>query len=98
MGETGDPEVDQIPDFDGETYESDLDHGRLATQLTAVRQLMSDGEWRTLDEISLIVSGTIPAISARLRDLRKEKFGGHTVERRRAQISGLFEYRLIVNE
>lgn len=87
-----------MAEFDGDTYDSDLDHGRLASQLYAVKQLMSDGEWRTLDEIALIVPGTIPALSARLRDLRKEKFGGHLVERRRATLTGLFEYRLTVNE
>lgn len=85
--------------FDGITYESDLDQSRLATQLIAVKKLMKDGEWRTLDEISLTVKGTIPAISARLRDLRKVKFGEHTVERRRAGYApGLFEYKLIVNK
>lgn len=99
MAKTYDPDKDhKRPEFDGETYESDLDHGRLATQLAAVRLLMSDGEWRTLDDISLIVSGTIQSISARLRDLRKEKFGKHIVDRRRAAGNGLFEYRLIVNE
>ena len=86
--------------FDGETYEEELDHDRLSTQLQAVKNLMSDGEWRTLDEIAFIVTGSIASISARLRDLRKEKFGAHTVERRRvdsAESAGLFEYRLIVN-
>jgi len=37
------------------------------------------------------------SVSARLRDLRKEKFGGHVVERRAVK-RGLFEYRVIVRK
>jgi len=36
-------------------------------------------------------------VSARLRDFRKEKFGSHTVNRRRKAGGGTFEYQLIVN-
>lgn len=84
-------------DFDGDTYERDLDHDRLHSQLETVKQLMADGEWRTLDDIAFIVTGSVASISARLRDLRKEKFGGHLVDRRRGLGPGVFEYRLVVN-
>lgn len=83
--------------FDGVTYDPELDHDRLRSQLAAVKQLMVDGEWRTLDDISFVVNGSVSGISARLRDLRKKRFGSHTVERRRAETPGVFEYRLIVN-
>lgn len=83
--------------FDGVTYEPDIDHDRLTGQLAAVKQLMADGEWRTLDDISFVVNGSVSGISARLRDLRKKRFGSHTVERRRTETPGVFEYRLIVN-
>ena len=79
--------------FDGETYESDLDHGRLAAQLHAVRQFMADGQWRRLAEISEAVGAPEASVSARLRDLRKDKFGAHAVARRRCA-PGTFEYRV----
>jgi hypothetical protein len=61
---------------------------------------MSDGAWRTLEEIRSRVGGSEAAISARLRDLRKDKFGGHIVEsRRRGDGSrGLWEYRLVLDD
>lgn len=88
------------PDFDGATYNRNRDHARLGNQMKAVRDLMLDGRWRTLDEIAW-AGGTGSAfpessVSARLRDLRKPKFGGYTVERRYAGV-GLWEYRLIVS-
>lgn len=81
--------------FDGKTYEPKLDRARLKGQLSAVKFLMLDHKWRTLSEIALKVGGSEAGVSARLRDLRKERFGAHTVERRRIKESGLFEYRLI---
>jgi hypothetical protein len=84
-------------DFDGGTIEPALDAPRLGALLTAVRDLMHDGRWRTFAEIqSSIGMGSEGGISARLRDLRKERFGSHTVERRRRGVpsDGLFEYRL----
>jgi hypothetical protein len=75
------------------TYVPELDFNRLSTQLEKVRQLMSDGEWRTLGEISAKAQGSEASVSARLREIRKN---GRTVERRRKgdPRSGLFEYRV----
>ena len=84
--------------FDGETYVPELDGARLTSQFERVRSLMLDGRWRTLAEIAGRVRGSEAAVSARLRDFRKAKFGGHEVERRRRGNAerGLHEYRLIV--
>lgn len=83
--------------FDGKTYDPERDEDRLKTQLFSVWGLMRDGKWRTLEEISHAVYCPEASVSARLRDFRKRKFGGHTVER--AYVSrGLFKYRLIPNE
>jgi len=87
----------KAPDFDGLTYVRDFDHARLTGQLRRVATLMRDGTWRTLDEIRVATGDRSSAsISARLRDLRKTKFGGFNVQRRSrgGRIHGLFEYRL----
>lgn len=84
--------------FDGATFDPETDCARLMSLLARVESLMRDGQWRTLSEISRITCGSEASVSARLRDLRKEKFGGHIVERRRRgpPEAGLWEYRLIV--
>lgn len=81
-------------DFDGHTYIPSLDQERLTTQLNTVFKLMSDGRWRTLAQIKKKTHFPEASISARLRDLRKVKFGGHIVNRRRVDNSGLFEYQV----
>lgn len=84
------------PAFDGQTYVQSLDGTRLFAQLEKVKTLMSDGRWRTLREMAALVQAPEASVSARLRDLRKPKFGGYTVERRRRgePKRGLFEYRV----
>jgi len=86
--------------FGGDTYEPELDESRLKAQLNRVRKLMRDAEWRTLAEISEVTGDPQASVSARLRDHRKEQFGGHTVNRRRRGEGrrGLFEYQLILHE
>lgn len=81
--------------FDGQTYEPAHDEARLISQLARVQTLMRDGRWRTLDNIQEAIGGSLPGVSARLRDLRKTKFGGYTVQRRRVG-GGLFEYRVVI--
>jgi hypothetical protein len=80
--------------FDGKTFSPELDLERLSTQLSRVKALMSDGNWRTLCEIASQVNGSEAGCSARLRDLRKAKFGGLKIERKRLGESGLWVYRL----
>jgi hypothetical protein len=82
------------PDFDGETYDRERDYGRLVSQLHRVQAIMADGNWHTLDELAGKTGGSPAAVSARLRDLRKPKFGGHEVIRRYLG-NGLWEYRYV---
>lgn len=85
--------------FGGDTVEQQ-DVDRLSTQLEAVREVMLDGKPRTLAELAQVVHlvtgkrATEASVSARLRDLRKEKFGGYLVERTRTD-GGLFRYRVM---
>lgn len=83
--------------FDGKTYDPSKDHKRLRGQLGRVHGLMRDGEWRTLRRIANGCGGSEASVSARLRDLRKPKYGSHVVERRRVS-GGLYEYRLVVQK
>jgi len=87
--------VESAPHPDGETYDPDLDHARLTGQNQRVFDLMRDGEWRSLDEISRATGDPSASISARLRDLRKPNFGGHSMEGRRVPGgNGLWVYRV----
>ena len=81
--------------FDGPDLTAQ-DTERLSSQLLRVERLMRDGEWRSLAQIALEVGGSEAGVSARLRDLRKPRFGGWRVERRKVYCeSGWFEYRLL---
>jgi hypothetical protein len=84
-------------DFDGETIVPERDAPRLTKQYDRVWEATKGGAWQTLDQIKGLCSpsDTVPAISARLRDFRKEKNGAHTVNRRYLH-DGLFEYQLVV--
>lgn len=79
---------------DGETYDPELDHARLNGLALEVWDLMSDQGWRTLERISRATAGSEASVSARLRDFRKPRFGGHTVNRRRLT-NGTFEYQVV---
>ncbi len=82
--------------FDGETYIILLDHERLSLQLDNVKTFMEDGYWHTLKQISQAVHASEASVSARLRDLRKQRFGFHRIDRQRTTPDGaLFIYRLV---
>lgn len=83
-----------MSDFDGKTYNRGRDRERLAAQLASVRRLMADGRWRLLSEIAAETGAPEASISARLRDLRKAKFGALTVERDYVG-DGLWQYRVL---
>jgi hypothetical protein len=79
--------------FDGETYEPERDRERLGAQLLAVRYLMLDHEWHTLADLARYAGGSEASVSARLRDLRKRRFGGYVIEREYVS-RGLWRYRM----
>ena len=89
----------QLNHFNGPDYDPEFDDERLTKQLDRIFNLMKDGNWRTLSEISQITGDPPASISAQLRHLRKERFGSHTVLKRNRgdREHGLFEYRLILN-
>lgn len=83
--------------FDGATYLAHLDRDRLTAQVRRVLDVVTDGNWRTLAQLAAAVGASEASVSARLRDLRKERFGGWTVERQRAgdPALGLHKYRVL---
>lgn len=87
-------------DFDGRTFDAAVDAPRLGAQLTRVHQALLAasflGEWLTLGQIRERTKDPEASISARVRDLRKPRFGGHVIERRRRgdPKAGVWEYRM----
>lgn len=80
--------------FDGKTFDSGLDSVRLSDKLRRVLGIMSDGQWHTLSELASLAGCSEAGASARLRDLRKDRFGKFDVESSRSGPSGLWVYRL----
>lgn len=69
----------------------------MGRQLAAVYDVMSDGAWYTFADLVKRLSyrgiGISEAgVSARIRDLRLNKYGAHTVDRRKR--GALWQYRM----
>lgn len=66
-----------------------------------VLAILSDHEWRMPWEICAEVKKRTQVMisdssaTARLRDLRKDKFGSHKIVKRQRQDSSAYEYRLL---
>jgi hypothetical protein len=80
---------------DGVTFDGARDAGRLNRQAHAVFRVMADGRWHTLHDLSVAAGAPEASCSARLRDLRKPRFGRHRVERDYLG-DGLWQYRLLL--
>ena len=85
--------------FDGETYIPMIDYKRLKGLLKRVYDIMSDGNWHRLAELAHRAQGSEASVSARIRELRKEKFGGFEVQRKRHKTQkGVWLYRLVTDD
>ncbi len=82
--------------FDGDTYQHSKDFKRLKKQHERVKDLMLDGVWRTLEEISESINAPSSSVSAQLRHLRKARFGSYIVHKRTRghRNTGLYEYQV----
>lgn len=80
--------------FDGSTYDPTQDYLRLNGQLGRVRLIMNDGKWHTLREMADNIGCEPQSVSARIRDLKKEQYGGLTIEKEHVK-NGLWRYRLV---
>ncbi len=83
-----------LPLFSPPTFDPRHDAARISTQLAKVRDLMADGQWRTLREISDATGAPEASASARWRDLKKL---GYTTQRERVgdPARGLWRYRVV---
>ena len=93
MARQGSFDFEEQPDFDGHTYVHEFDYNRLSGQLRRVFLFMKDCQWHTLAAVAEAARGSEAGASARIRDLRKDKFGGHRVESKRIS-GGLWVYRI----
>lgn len=79
----------------GPAYDPAIDKARIQRQMREIFNFMADGRWRTLHEISAKLGHPEASVSAQLRHLRKARFGGYVVDkRRRTAEGGTWEYRL----
>ena len=58
-----------------------------------VMAVLRDGEWHSTRQISMLTGLKQTTAQARVRDLRKEKFGSHQIDSRVGK-SGIADYRL----
>lgn len=79
--------------FDGADIVHSRDAARLAGQIDRVYNAMQFGHWFSLRQIASLTGDAEASISAQLRNLRKARFGGHTINRRHVK-NGLYEYQL----
>ena len=67
---------------------------RLTRAHRQVKDLLSDGLWHSVREISVLVGCNEAAAGARARDCRKARYGGLTIECKRFG-KGLWRYRWV---
>lgn len=60
------------------------------------RLLMADGGWWSIPTMAAALGCSETGASARIRDMRKERYGGHKVIKR--PVGHQFEYRLIAEK
>ena len=83
------------PHFDGDDIDHARDGERLTGQLLRIWEVIKDGKWYTLTDISIAAKATEASVSAQLRNLRKHRFGGHEIEKEYLD-DGLYRYRLTI--
>ena len=79
----------------GPAFDEQLDGVRIRGQLKELIDLMLDGCWRTLGEITQETGIPEASASAQLRHAKKPRFGSYTLDKRRRHHGGtVWEYRL----
>ena len=88
----------------GPAYDERVDGARVRRQMQDIRDYMvylsnysEPFAWRTLAEISKALAYPEASVSAQLRHLRKEQFGGYRMEKRR-RTKRTWEYAVFLPE
>jgi hypothetical protein len=80
----------------GPSFDDRLDGSRLMDQMKRILNLMlamsKEDKWVTLEDIEMVLDYPQASISAQLRHLRKARFGGYQVLKRR--VFGHWEYQI----
>ncbi len=80
--------------FDGNDYVHSRDSSRLTGQIQRIYNTIQNGNWFTLGELADLTGAPEASISAQLRNLRKQRFGNHIIEKKHLD-NGLYSYRLV---
>jgi biotin operon repressor len=78
----------------GPAFDAEIDGPAILDQHGRIRAYMLSVEWRALHEISEALGYPESSVSAQLRHLRKQRFGGYDVEKRRRDSERVWEYRV----
>jgi hypothetical protein len=90
------------PRFDSGVELTKADHQRLGAQIQRVLSVLSDGGWYSVPDLQdciwaqFRVRDPEPSLSAQIRNLKKSKHGGHTIERKRE--GNRYYFRLAVEK
>lgn len=89
-----------VPRFDSGIELTKADHVRLGAQIKRVLAVLQEGGWWSVPEIKTRIWSKYgiedpeTSISAQIRNLKKERHGEHTVERR-SEGRGFYRFRLV---
>jgi hypothetical protein len=92
--------LSRAPVFDSGVELAKADHLRLGKQIARVLSVLSDGRWYTVPELQDEIFGRFnvrdpePSLSAQIRNLKKQKHGGHDI--RRIRVGNVYKFRLVV--
>jgi hypothetical protein len=81
--------------FDGVTISPQVDDGRLTILQGRVYSYLRSHDWVTLRQLSEACRGTETSVSARIRDLRKPRWGEHEIQACHASGDGVWRYKMI---
>ena len=92
--------IGSIDDTDFYPHGDDITKEELVKMTGARKQvydIMSDGEWRTVEQIQHFMTEFSPpqSVTIYLRSFREAKYGGYVVNKRKVGKSRLFEYQVL---
>jgi len=84
------------PKFDGLDARTEPDRIRLSGQCLDIYNILLDGKWHTVAEIEQLTGFMGTSISAQIRNLRKDRFGCHDIEKK--MVNNRAEYQMTPNK